>query len=467
MSQTFQTKAIIIGSGVSGISAAYYLNKANIPYIILEKSDELGGTWRDYNFHGCRVDTENVEYCFSFNVVLDKYTTRWTKQQVQNYIKDTAIKFNIYQNIIFNTAVQSINFSTKENKWYVYDQNNKIYCSNFIYNCNGFSNTSPYIPSIENKDEYEGKIIHAIKLDEKMTFTNDKVVVVGSGATMASLVPKLQEVCKKLTIVQRSPTYIYESDDKPDFLYEVVRILNDIFKNNDLVKFYQFYRMIDDEIIFTALRYIQPLSKKFFRSQWEGILPDEFINKHLTPKHNVLEQRIPVSLGLRDLIKNRKIDIETGNIQKFFKNGLIVDGNQIECNVIILATGFNLNFFNFPIKIDNTEVDTKKLNWYKGLLLGEIPNYFQAIGCFDCSWTQRVESAYKLASEIILHTSKNNFKIVKVPIRKNLKQNYVFNPNYIKRTENVNPIIYGITFIPTIDYIFSFNLELCDELIFI
>ena len=102
--------AIVIGCGVSGIGAAYYLSKNNINYVVLEQSNNIGGTWRDYNFHGCRVDTENVEYCFSFNVHLDE-TTRWTKNQVMNYLEDTVKKFNILPNVLFNKTIKYVNFS--------------------------------------------------------------------------------------------------------------------------------------------------------------------------------------------------------------------------------------------------------------------------------------------------------------------------------------------------------------------
>ena len=114
-------ETIIIGCGVSGIAAAYYLSKNNINYLMLEQSNDIGGTWRDHNFHGCRVDTENVEYCFSFNVRLDK-TTRWNKSQVMDYLKDTVIKFNILPNILFNKTIKYVNFSTSENKDYFLEE---------------------------------------------------------------------------------------------------------------------------------------------------------------------------------------------------------------------------------------------------------------------------------------------------------------------------------------------------------
>jgi cation diffusion facilitator CzcD-associated flavoprotein CzcO len=87
-------ESLIIGCGVSGIAAAYYLSKNNINYMILEQSNDLGGTWRDHDFHGCRIDTESVEYCFRFNVRLDE-STRWNKSQVMDYLQDTVTPSHI------------------------------------------------------------------------------------------------------------------------------------------------------------------------------------------------------------------------------------------------------------------------------------------------------------------------------------------------------------------------------------
>ena len=462
-------EALIIGCGVSGIGAAYYLSKNNINYLALEQSSDIGGTWREHNFHGCRVDTENVEYCFSFNVRLDE-TTRWTKNQVMNYLQDTVEKFNILPNILFNKTIKYVNFSTSNNTWYVYCNDDTVFSCCYLFNCSGFSNTDPHIPNFKI-DKYRGELIHAIKLNKEDTFHDKNVVVIGSGATMASLVPELYKVCKTLRIVQRSPTYIYEDDDKPDILYNIVRnvinsnIMSDNI-NNFILKIYQIYRMLYDEIIFFLLRKLQPLSKAFFRNQWTDIKSDKYIDKHLTPRHNVLEQRIPVSKGLKPLIRDNKIKITTGIIDCFYKNKIIVNKKKYKCDVAILCTGFNINFFRFPVKINNVDIDTKKLNWYKGFMFGGIPNYFQAIGCFDCSWTQRVESCYKLSCDIINYMKSNNLKIVSLPVDRNKKCEYVFKPNYITRNEKTLPVVYDLSFLPSYDYYFSFNLKDCKELTF-
>lgn len=462
-------EALVIGCGVSGIGAAYYLSKNNINYLVLESSSDIGGTWRDHNFHGCRVDTENVEYCFSFNVKLDE-TTRWTKYQVMNYLQDTMEKFNILPNVVFNKKINYVNFSTSNNTWYVYCDNDSVFTCSYLFNCSGFSNTDPHIPNF-NTDKYRGKLVHAIKLNKEETFYDKNVVVVGSGATMASLVPELAKVCKSLRIVQRSPTYIYNDDDKPDPLYDAVRsVINSKILSNDTNKFileaYQTYRMLYDEIIFFALRNLQPIAKAFFRNQWTDIKSDKYIDKHLTPRHNVLEQRIPVSKGFKPLLKDNKVKLTTGTIDCFYKNKIVVNKKKYKCDVAILCTGFNINFFRFPIKINNVEFNTKKLNWYKGFMLGGIPNYFQAIGCFDCSWTQRIESCYKLSCDVIKYMKDNNIKVVSLPVDRSKTQTMIFKPNYITRNEKTLPVVYDLTFIPSYDYYFSFKLENCKELKF-
>jgi monooxygenase len=461
-----QKNVIIIGSGISGIAAAYYLQKKNIPYIILEKASKLGGTWRDNKFHGCRVDTINAEYCYSFEIFLSKYSTNWCRKEVMEYLINTAKKYGIFPRIEFNKKVVRANFDSKKNKWLISTSDGNNYCADFLYNCSGFSNTTPYIPDFKGKEDFNGEIIHSINLDDKRTFYDKDIVIIGSGATMVSMAPELVKFCKSLTIIQRSPSYIYESDSKPDLIWKAVRKL-DLLGIPKIKYLYQIYRMIDSLVIFQILRKWQSLGKKFFRYQWKNVADKEFIDKHLTPKYNILEQRICVATGMKELILKKKIIFETDEISNFSSNGInLKSGKLITCDVCVLATGFDINFFTFPIEINNKQVDTKQLNWYKTLLLGGIPNYFHTIGCFDCSWTQRVESAYKLSSKIIKLMSQRSYNTVKVFKRTDLENTFVFKPNYILRKKNEIPIIYGISHNPTYDFFFSFSLFSCRELVF-
>jgi cation diffusion facilitator CzcD-associated flavoprotein CzcO len=459
-------QAIIIGSGISGIAAAYYLQKKHIPYIILEGASELGGTWRDLKFHGSRVDTKNIEYCYSFNIILNEKTVNWSRIEVMDYLLCTAKKFGIFEFIKFNKVVNKVNYDSAKKKWFVSIDDGSTYCADFLYNCSGFSNTMPYIPEFKGVNDFQGDIIHCVKLHEAQTFYDKKVVLIGSGATMASTVTSLVKVCKNLTIIQRSPSYIYETDFKPDLIWRLVVKLEKLgiprIKN-----IYQIYRMIDGDVVFTILRNFQNMAKRFFRMQWEDVADKEFIDTHLTPRYKLLEQRIPVSSGLKELIKTKTITFETGEISHFTKNAIVMKSQKsIPCDVCILATGFDMNFFRFPITIDGAPVDTKQINWYKGLMLGGIPNYFQAVGCFDCSWTQRIESAYNLSTQIIEYLSKKSLNVVQVPKRIDVKQTLVFKPNFILRKTNVLPIVYGLKESPTYDYFFSFHLAFCKELVF-
>lgn len=460
-------EVIVIGTGISGIAAAYYLQKKNIPYTILEQASDLGGTWRDLKSHGCRVDTENVEYCYSFNVILDEKNTNWKRIKVLNYLRNTVENLKIFSHIKFNKKVKKVNFDSLKKKWFVSTADGSTYCADFLYNCSGFSNTTPYIPEFKDKDAFQGDLIHSVNLNDSQTFYDKKVVIVGSGATMVSTVPSLAKVCKSLTIVQRSPSYIYETKGEPDLIWRSIIKLEKLGVHPKIKNLYQVYRMIDGRVISTILRKFPSLAKSFFRMQWEDVADKKFIDTHMTPRYNVLEQRITVSTGLKELIRTKGIEFETGEISHFTNNAIVMKSQRIiPCDVCILATGFDLNFFNFPIEIDGIPVDTKLLNWYKGLMLGNIPNYFHAIGCFDCSWTQRVESAYSLSTRIIEYMSNKSLNIIKVPKRTDIKRKLVFKPNYILRKVDEIPIIYGLTDNPVYDYFFSFHLKDCKEFVF-
>jgi len=197
---------IIVGAGVTGIGAAYYLGLNNISYTILEATDDLGGVWSTQRWHGARCDSEIIKYSFSFKPLLSKQSVQ-DREQIHRYLQAVATEFGILENIRFNTLVTKAVFDLVERRWRVHTSDG-IFTAQFLINGNGYF-SDPYVPALKDSERFNGEIIHTADLDDRRTFADKDVVLVGSGSTAISCAPELAPpVSKSLVLLQRSPSHL-------------------------------------------------------------------------------------------------------------------------------------------------------------------------------------------------------------------------------------------------------------------
>src|SRR6266850_1100723 len=135
---------IVIGAGITGIGAAYYLRANNISYAILERKDDVGGVWNTHRWHGARCDSDFIKYSFSFKPLLSGRCLQ-DGEQIHRYMRSVAREFSILENIMFNTLVTRAVFDPKEKQWIVHT-NQGIFTARFLINGNGYFADQPYVP---------------------------------------------------------------------------------------------------------------------------------------------------------------------------------------------------------------------------------------------------------------------------------------------------------------------------------
>jgi hypothetical protein len=209
---TVNFTVIIIGAGITGIGAAYHLRANGISYAILEGKQDVGGVWNTHRWHGARCDSDLIKYSFSFKPFLSAQCLQG-QEQIQEYLRSVAEEFSILENIRFGTRVTKAVFSVERKSWTVHTTQ-ATYTAQFLVNGNGYYSDDPYVPVFRDAEKFRGEIVHTSRLDGKKTFADKRVVLVGSGATAICCAPELARVSKSLVLLQRSPSYIYEIDNK-------------------------------------------------------------------------------------------------------------------------------------------------------------------------------------------------------------------------------------------------------------
>ena len=199
---------IIIGAGMTGIGAAYYLRANGIPYTILEAKSDLGGVWNTHRWHGARCDSDFIKYSFSFKPYLSAQCLQG-REQIHDYLHGVAREFSITENIRFDCRVGKAVFHPAEQRWEIHT-NRGVFAAQFLINGNGYFADEPHVPAFRDAEKFRGEIVHTSHLDARRSFPGKKVVVVGSGATAICCAPELSRVSESVVLLQRSPSYIYE-----------------------------------------------------------------------------------------------------------------------------------------------------------------------------------------------------------------------------------------------------------------
>ena len=444
--------AIIIGAGMTGIAAGYYLGAQGIPYTILEAKSDLGGVWNTHRWHGARCDSDFIKYSFSFKPFLSDRCLQG-RSQIQAYLREVAEEFGIAPHIRFDTRVLKAVFDSHRQCWSV-QTTRGVFTARFLINGNGYFADEPYVPAFKDSARFKGEIVHTSHLDDRRTFAGKKVLLVGSGSTAICCAPELAAVSRSLTWVQRSPSYIYEISNEAGPL---IRFCQALYKQGlrAPIGWLRRYLQLRDDVIFLGFRRFPRLARWFFRRHWAAAVSEESLREHFSPRYNPWEQRIAVAIGLKEKLRAGTIALKTAQIERFTESGVVLStGEHIECDVCILATGLNLRFFSFELYVDSKKLALERINFYKGLLVGGIPNYFHPMGSWHSAWTQRAEPLLRAALKIMTYMREHGHATVSVP-RRELEAKPGITPNYVLRSLATMPRLEGTTNIPTIDNIFA------------
>jgi len=447
---------IIIGAGMTGIGAAYYLRAAGISYTILEAKSDLGGVWNTHRWHGARCDSDFIKYSFSFKPYLSAQCLQ-RREQIHAYLREVAQEFSIAQNIVFDCRVLKAVFDPAARRWTVHTSRGR-FSAQFLVNGNGYFSDEPYVPAFPDAHRFKGEIVHTSHLDGKRSFLDKKVVLVGSGSTAICCAPELARVAKSLVLLQRSPSYIYETDNRAGALIRICQALHQLGLRWP-IKWLRRYLQLKDDLVFVGFRRFPRLARWFFRRHWRDAVGEDALREHFTPRYNPWEQRIAVAIGLKEALRSGRVAIKTAGIERFTESAIVLEGGErLECDVCILATGLNLRFFSFELCVGERRIDVRRINFYKGVLVGGIPNYFHPMGSWHSAWTQRLEPVMGLAIRIMRHMKQRGYRAVSIG-RRELDAAPGITPNYVMRSLSTLPRFHGTSNLPSIDNIFAVGFD--------
>ena len=408
---------IVVGAGISGIGAGYYLQKKypNKSFVILEGRDNIGGTWDLFRYPGIRSDSDMNTMGFRFKPWMGVKSIA-DGPSILSYLHETVKENDLNKKIHFNQWVNEASWSSRDSQWTVQVENKKTqelqdFTCDFLFLCGGYYNYEEgYTPHFAGRENFLGQIIHPQKWPKNLDYKNKKVVVIGSGATAVTIIPTMAEKAAHVTMLQRSPTYFLSAPDEDP----VGNFLRKFISSKLTYKLVRWKNIRFQWWFFQKCRKFPKKVKEFLIKQVrEELGPNYDIETHFTPKYNPWEQRMCLvpNGDFFNAINAGKASVITDHIDRFTKKGIkLKSGGEVEADLIVTATGLNLEVCNgIKLEVDNNEVDISKTMTYKGMMFSDVPNLVATFGYTNASWTLRADLTSEYVCRLLNFMDKKGY----------------------------------------------------------
>ena len=406
---------IIVGAGISGIAAGYNLKKScpNKSFSILEGRENIGGTWDLFKYPGIRSDSDMHTLGFRFKPwIHDKSIA--DGPSIMEYLHETINEYKLNDNILLNHKVDSANWNSNKSQWELkINVNNdlKDMTCNFFFLCGGYySYTKPHMPYFKNQENFKGQIVHPQFWDESLDYKNKKIAVIGSGATAITIVPAIAEKAEHVVMIQRSPTYVVSGPSED----VINKFLRRILPERITYFLIRWKNILYQSFTFFMARKYPERTKNRILDLAKNEIGVENVNQHFTPSYKPWDQRICLvpDSDLFNAINNKKASVVTDTINEFCQDGILLDsGKKIEADIIITATGIELNSLNdINVTIDDIKVIANERLTYKGMMLSGVPNFAISFGYVNASWTLRADLTCEYVCRLIKLMDKKGVK---------------------------------------------------------
>jgi 4-hydroxyacetophenone monooxygenase len=395
---------VVVGAGMSGLLAAHRLQEAGIPYVIVEKNDDVGGTWLENSYPGCRVDNPNHNYSYSFAQRHDWPLHFSTQDVLLDYFRRCADTFALRDHIRFGTEVLSATWSDEHARWTVAvrDANGdeSTLVANVVISAVGQLNRPSY-PNIAGRDSFAGPSFHSARWDHDIGLAGKRVAVIGTGASAVQFIPEIAAQVGELMVFQRTPPWFGPTPDYHDQVEPGQRWLyGHIPSYSEWNRFWIFWRMGDGAL--QAVRVDPDYEPKgqavSMFNDFARMMLTEYINAEFASRPDLLPHVVPrYPVGAKRMLRDNgvwagaltrdNVQLLSESIREITPTGIVTeDGVAHDVDVIIYGTGFTASKFLTPMTVTGSGGVDLHEQWngdaraYLGVSIPGFPNLFCLYG---------------------------------------------------------------------------------------
>jgi 4-hydroxyacetophenone monooxygenase len=393
----------IVGAGMSGIIAAHRLRQAGIDVVVFEKNDDIGGTWFENDYPGCRVDIQNHFYSYATAQTPDWPQYHSTQPVLLDYFRTCIEHFDVADCIRSSTEVLGARWDETERAWFVETSSaggppetqrlDALVCATGQLN-------RPSMPDIKGIDDFTGPWFHSARWDHTVDLRGKRVAVIGTGASAAQFIPRVADVAAELVVFQRTPPWLlpvpgYE-DDVSDAQRALLRHVPQFANWDRLWIFARTQEGLlplaavdpDWESTGTSVSAANEMLRTMLGMYYDAVFPDPALREKMVPSYPPIAKRVVLDGGRYPAALQREnVTVETSSIEAINASGIAtVDGAQHDVDVIIYGTGFQASDFLTPMRIEGTGGRDLREQWdgdaraYLGITVPHFPNLFLMYG---------------------------------------------------------------------------------------
>ncbi len=446
---------LIVGAGISGVGGAYHLTQQHPEktYVVLDALESFGGTWQMHHYPGIRSDSDLYTFGYRFKPWAGPPIA--TAEQILKYMGEVITDNDLGAHIRYQHKITTASWSSDTSLWTLEvtraDTGEVLnFTTNFLWMCQGYYRHSQgYTPDWPGMDRYKGTIVHPQTWPKDLDYTGKSVVVIGSGATTATLVPAIAGDCAHVTVLQRSPTYFWTGPNTNELANTLREIDIDEALVHDIVR----KKILHDQKVLTQLAMDEPefVKQELIEGVRSFLGPDYDVEKHFTPRYMPWRQRLAFipDGDLFQGIKAGKATVVTDEIETFNETGILLkSGQQLDADIIVTATGFNLSVLgDITFTRDGDAIDFAKTVTYRGMMFTGVPNLLWVFGYFRASWTLRADLIGDFVCRLLAHMDELGVNSVTPALRDIDVTDPVlpwmdpenFNPGYLQRSMHLLP----------------------------
>ncbi|MBC2637756.1 MULTISPECIES: NAD(P)/FAD-dependent oxidoreductase [unclassified Rhodococcus (in: high G+C Gram-positive bacteria)] len=394
--------ALVIGAGMSGLIAAHRLDQAGVDFTVVERNADVGGVWLENSYPGCRLDTNNFAYSYSYAQKSDWNHQYSTQRSIHEYFRDVADRLSLRDKIVFGTEVISAVYDEDDCVWTVTMRSSEGVATqrvNILISAVGQLN-QPSIPDFPGTASFKGTAFHTARWDHSVDLAGKSVAVIGTGASAYQSIPSIADEVGELFIMQRSAPWALPA---PAYHDEIAPGLKWLFQNlphyHSWFRFYQFWIAVDGMRRFAVVDSDWQRSDSVSEANYQLKLAlESHIRAQYTDRPDLIDKVIPdyppySKRMLRDngvwarTLHQDHVSLVTDKIERLTEDGILMEsGEEYKVDVIIYGTGFKASDFLAPMQIIGRDGKELHEQWgadpraYLGITVPNFPNLFCLYG---------------------------------------------------------------------------------------
>src|SRR5262245_51541040 len=454
-SKTEHFDVLIAGAGISGIGGAYHLTNQcpEKTFVVLDMQESYGGTWWTHRYPGIRSDSDLHTFGYRFKPW--KGPPIATAAEILAYMGEVIEENDLARHIRYKHKILSARWSSEDCLWTIEavrtaTDEHLTFTANFLWMCQGYYRHSQgYLPTWPSMERFKGRLVHSETWPEDLEFKGKKVVVIGSGATAATIIPAIAGDSAHVTMLQRSPTFFITGRNAIDLAETLRQLQVDETWIHEIVR----RKILFDQNHFTARCVQEPdvVAKELIGVVRNCLGADYDVERHFTPTYRPWRQRIAFipDADLFKAIAAGKASVVTDEIERFNAGGIVLkSGKELEADIIVAATGFNISILgDIDFVIDGKPLVFCDTVTYRGMMFTGLPNLAWVFGYFRASRTLRADMVADFVCRLLQHMDRIGARKVTVALRPQDQDMPLlpwidpenFNPGYITRAIDLLP----------------------------